>query len=531
MTKIDVQNNTIQIYTDYENKDICKSLSSRSWNPAAKCWEAPISILDEAIRKFPGAELSESAQAITKKVSEIKIMATNATGHAVLPVKPGLKLYPFQIAGVEFLNAVDGKGMIADEMGLGKTVQALEYLYIHPEMRPALIVCPASLKINWDREATKWLSEKDTIQVVNGKAITSGSSVYIINYDIIKKHEEALKSLNFQIGVLDESHYIKNYKAIRTIKVQELFSKIPHRVLLTGTPILNRPSELFTQISILQPWMFYSFFKFAERYCNLRKTRFGIDTSGASNIPELNEMLKSFTVRRLKSQVLTELPDKIRTTLELEIDNKAEYKKAEYSIIEYLREKKGDSAANAASYAEMLVEIESLKQLSAKGKIAAVFEWIEDFLESGEKLVIFASHTDIIQSVVTKFPNRSVSLTGSDSPEMRQKAIDQFQNNPEIKLFVGNLQAAGVGITLTASSNVAFIELGWTPSVMSQAEDRCHRIGQKNAVNIYYLLGKSTIDIKIAELLTSKASTIDAIMDGKSAPELNIMANLIEYLQ
>jgi len=420
--------------------------------------------------------------------------------------------------------------MIADEMGLGKTVQALEYLFIHPELRPALIVCPASLKINWERDAAKWLPESDKIQVVNGKAITSGSSVYIINYDIIKKHEEALKALNFQVGILDESHYIKNYKAQRTVKIQELFAKIPHRILLTGTPILNRPSELYTQISIIQPGMFYSFFKFAERYCNMRKTRFGIDTSGALNVAELSDRMKAFTVRRLKSQVLTELPDKIRSTIELEIDNKAEYKKAEHAIIEYIREKKGDSAALAASQAEMLVEIESLKQLSAKGKLAAVFEWIEDFLESGEKLVLFASHTEIIKSIVDKFPGISVSLTGSDSQEARQKAIDQFQNNPNTKIFVGNLQAAGVGITLTAASNVAFIELGWTPSVMSQAEDRCHRIGQKNAVNIYYLLGKSTIDEKIAELLTSKATTIDAIMDGKQAPELNIMANLIEYL-
>lgn len=530
MTKIDIQNGKVQIWTDYENKDICKSLSSRAWNPASKCWETPTSIIDEVMRKFPDANLSESAKTLLQKVSEVKTMATNATGKTELPVKSGLKLYPFQVAGVEFLNAVDGKGMIADEMGLGKTVQALEYLYVHPEQRPALVVCPASLKINWEREAKKWLPETDSIQVINGKTITSGSSVYIINYDIIKKHEEALKALNFQVGILDESHYIKNYKAQRTVKIQELFAKIPHRILLTGTPILNRPSELYTQISIIQPGMFYSFFKFAERYCNMRKTRFGIDTSGASNIQELNERIKMFTARRLKSQVLQELPDKIRTTLELEIDNKTEYIKAEHNVIEYLREKKGDSAALAASNAEMLVEIESLKQLSAKGKLAAVFEWIEDFLESGEKLVLFATHTETINAIKSKFPEISVSLTGSDNQESRQNSIDQFQNNPNIKIFIGNLQAAGVGITLTAASNVAFIEMGWTPSSMQQAEDRCHRIGQKNAVNIYYLLGKSTIDIKIADLLTSKATNIDAIMDGEQAPELNIMANLIEYL-
>jgi len=337
--------------------------------------------------------------------------------------------------------------------------------------------------------------------------------------------------MSIKCGILDESHYIKNYKAQRTIKIAELFAKIPHKILLTGTPILNRPSELFTQISVIQPGMFYSFFKFAERYCAMRKTRFGIDTSGASNIQELSDRMKSFTVRRLKSQVLTELPDKIRTTIELVLDNKTEYRNAEHDIIEYIRQRKGNSAAFAASQAEMLVKIENLKQLSAKGKLAAVFEWVQDFLESGEKLVLFASHTEIIKSIVAKFPGITVSLTGADDQKSRQNAIDQFQTNPKTKIFVGNLQAAGVGITLTSSSNVAFIELGWTPSAMSQAEDRCHRIGQKSAVNVYYLLGKSTIDERIAELLTSKSSIIDAIMDRKTAPELNIMDNLIEYLQ
>jgi SNF2 family DNA or RNA helicase len=175
-TTINVKNNLVQIFTDYENKDICKSLSSRLWNPAAKCWESPVSIIDEVIRKFSGATLTDSAKAITQKVAEIKTMASNAVGHTELPTKPGLKLYPFQVAGVEFLNATEGSAMIADEMGLGKTVQALEYLYIHPEMRPAMIVCPASLKINWEREATKWLEDTEKIQVINGKPINPDST-------------------------------------------------------------------------------------------------------------------------------------------------------------------------------------------------------------------------------------------------------------------------------------------------------------------------------------------------------------------
>lgn len=531
MTTIDVKDDWVHIYATYEEKDICKSISSRKWNPEpeAKRWESPVSIIHEVISKFPNALLTNDAKITLEKLEKLKIMASNPNGISKIPVKEGLNLYPFQVAGVEFLNMTDGKAIVADEMGLGKTCQALAYAYNHPEQRPVVVICPASLKTNWAREAKKWLSDKDTIQVVDSKEPTSGSSIYIINYDRLKKHSVFLQLQGFRLGILDESHAIKNYKAKRTQLVQSLMSGIPHRILLTGTPILNKPSELFTQINIVDPHMFYNFFKYAERYCNARKTAYGLDTSGSSNIPELNDRIKTFTIRRLKNQVLTELPDKIRTTIEFDLDNRQDYFWAEKNINTWIRVNKGQIAADKALNAEMLVKVENLKQLSVKGKLSGIFDWIDDFMESGEKLVIFATHTDIIQTIIKRYPNESVFLTGECSADARQRAIDNFQTNPNIKLFVGNIQAAGVGITLTAASNVAFIELGWTPSVMSQAEDRCHRIGQKSAVNIYYLLGKDTIDKKIAEILMDKSTVIDAIIDGKEAPELNIMKNLVNH--
>lgn len=530
MTSIDVKGDWVHIYSSYEEKDICKSISNRKWNPEARRWESPVSIIDEVIAKFPKALITNDAKATIDKIQQLKVMASNPNGTTHFQMKQGLQMYPFQVAGLEFLEKTDGKALVADEMGLGKTIQTLAYLYIHPELRPALIVCPASLKTNWEREAKKWLPQDEKIQVINGKVPTSGSSVYIANYDILKKHQVFLQTQNFQVGILDESHYIKNHKAKRTGIVMSLFANISHRILLTGTPILNRPSELFTQISILNPHMFYNFFAYAQKYCNAHKTAYGWDMSGSSNIPELNDKIKTFTIRRLKSQVLTELPDKIRTTVEFDLDNRQEYVWAEKNLFTYLSIHKGKETAQKALNAEALVQVENLKQLSVQGKLKNVFTWIDDFLESGEKLVLFATHTDIIKSVYGRYQSQAVFLTGDCDQRSRQIAIDQFQTNPGIKLFIGNTQAAGVGITLTAASNVAFLELGWTPSVMTQAEDRCHRIGQKSAVNVYYLLGKDTIDQKIAELLLSKATVIDAIMDGKETPELNILNTLIESL-
>ncbi|MDO8686469.1 MAG: DEAD/DEAH box helicase, partial [Clostridiales bacterium] len=248
----------------------------------------------------------------------------------------------------------------------------------------------------------------------------------------------------------------------------------------------------------------------------------------SSNIEELNTRLKGIVIRRIKKEVLSELPEKQKTNIELKIDNVSEYAQAEQDIIDYINDKKGYSAADKASRAKALVKIETLKQIAAEGKLPGVYEWIDSFLASGEKLVIFAWHDFVINALRAKYSSISVSLTGSNSSEQRQASVDAFQNNPSIKLFIANIQAGGLGITLTASSNVAFVELGWTPSIMTQAEDRVHRIGQKNAVNVYYLLARNTIDDMMCELLIRKSSVIDAAIDGKAYLEFSMFDELID---
>lgn len=527
MIDIDLQKGEIIITSPYEEKDRIKSLSQRKWNPDIKRWIAPVSILDEILTKFPDAEISTSILEEIEKVKKLKT-ASNAVSSSVDLNINGNKLMPFQNAGVEFLEIAGGKALIADEMGLGKTIEAIAYLFRHPELRPAIIICPASLKINWQREIKKWMNE-DAI-IVNGKQIENGHKIYIINYDILKNHKDAILNIAPQIMILDESHYVKNYKAQRTKLIVELSQKIPKKILLTGTPILNRPKELWTQLNVIDPKTYNNFFNFGVRYCAGEKTKYGWDFSGVSHQDELNEKLKTIMVRRTKAQVLSELPDKRRTTIDIPINNQDEYNEAKNNFYRFILDWKGKDAANKASRAEVLSQIETLKQVAIKGKMDEIIEWINDFLETGEKLIIFAHHRDIVEQIYKQYYNIAVKLTGETNMEDRQKAVDAFQNNPDIKLFIGNIKAAGVGITLTAASNVAFIELPWTPSELTQAEDRAHRIGQKNAVNIYYLVAEGTIESRMAGLLKKKAEIIGSIIDGKEVKDFDIFNELLEEI-
>ena len=228
------------------------------------------------------------------------------------------------------------------------------------------------------------------------------------------------------------------------------------------------------------------------------------------------------------ADVLTDLPDKIRSFTPVELKNEKNYRKAESNFIAYIREIKGDKAAEKAKGAEALVQIETLKQVSVQEKLLACIEWIKDFLEvNGHKLVVFANHKFVIDELMAAFPEIAVKIDGSISPDKRQGIVDAFQTDPKTRLFIGNIQAAGVGITLTASSTVAFIELPWSPGLLDQAEDRCHRIGQKDNVNIHYLLAPGTIEDRIAQLLDSKRNVIGQVLDGKDDTGESMFKELI----
>jgi SWI/SNF-related matrix-associated actin-dependent regulator 1 of chromatin subfamily A len=425
----------------------------------------------------------------------------------------GKTMMPFQEDGLGFVEAAGGNAMIADQPGLGKTCQSLAYLALHPDLRPAVIVCPASLKINWAREAEMWMETGDVVEVIKtGKPhpLTCDIGIIIINYDVLKKWLPELKAIKPQIIIFDESHFLKSAKSARTKAAAQLAKIAPHKILLTGTPVINRPAELWKQLQIIDPKTYSksNFFTWHRRYTDAKQLHFGQKTvwdfSGASNLNELADSLKNIMIRRTKDEVLPELPAKRRQTLLVSIDNRREYNHAEKDFLSWIKEQKGHEAAERASSVEQLSMVEALRQIAIQGKMKQAIEWVYDFLETGEKLVVFATHRATIDTLMNEFSKVAVRLDGGMCAEEKQLSVDRFQGDPEIRLFVGNIQAAGVGITLTEASNVLFAELGWTPSLHEQAEDRTHRIGQKNAVNIYYMIAENTIDAKIADMLEAK---------------------------
>ncbi|HLS87071.1 MAG TPA: DEAD/DEAH box helicase, partial [Burkholderiales bacterium] len=471
-------------------------------------------------------------------------------------------LRPFQAAGVRYMLAVK-RGFIADEMGLGKTIQALAWLE-GAGAYPAVIVCPASLKLNWLREARTWLPRRKII-VCDSRtrpAEIEYADVCIVNYDVLRVREEKQegnkKPLLVPEGLLalliercprgvvfDEFHYCKNPRARRTKAAALLAQGAEYRLGLTGTPILNRPNELIAPLKILGRLRdLGGYAGFIRDYCGGVRTRQVRgrtikDTSGATNLERLNEKLRATCyVRRLKKDVLSELPPKVRGMVELEIDNRDEYNRARADVVAWLgnraaqeaeflrsiahlsperqaalKRERRMSAEDRAARAEHLVRIEALKQLAARGKLRSSLDWVRNFLESGEKLVLFATHKDIVRALAE--PWQAPVITGETPVPERQAAVDRFQHDPDCRLIVLNLRAGGVGLTLTAASNVAFHELGWTPADHDQAEDRCHRIGQRDSVTAYYLLADRTIDIDIWQLIEQKRQVVDQATDGQ----------------
>jgi len=564
--RIIVQSDCLYIDAKYDEalvEAIRQSFQNKFFEKDTKRWlinlmtPAEADNLHSIASKF-GIEITPDAeQFIAKTLASMKQSIEASKASTTQQIRPGTeRLYPFQRAGVEYI--LDKKRvLVADEMGLGKTVQALVAVDLLGAY-PCLVICPASLKLNWAREAGRWVAGK-TVSVLNGRAGNQDADIAIINYDILDKHMDWLKTKQLKSVIVDESHYIKNPKAQRTKNVQTIIKACQPDVvlLLTGTPVLNRPVELVPQLEaldILDP-VFGGFWKFARRYCEPRRNQYGWEFKGASNLEELNQKLRLHGyLRREKHAVLTELPDKTRTVVPVEIEHRDEYEKAENDLFELVKttaqviaEKKAkldalrdakdpavDTEARAyadylkAQKAEILVRIEKLKQLTANYKLASAKAWIHDFLDTGEKLVVFAWHDFVIQDIASEFSDVCAGvITGSTPIEARQQAIDTFQSNPDKKIIVCNIKAGGQGITLTASSNVAFIELGWTPAEHDQAEDRVHRIGQKNAVNAWYLLADRTIDMWIYDLIQQKRSVVDATTEGAVAEDLAVIDELM----
>lgn len=355
----------------------------------------------------------------------------------------------------------------------------------------------------------------------------------------------------------DELHYCKEPKSRRAQGMKQLCEGVEYVIGLTGTPILSRPSELISQLGIIRRLDdFGGWFNFVQRYCNYHRTRFGPDYTGATNLKELNQKLRSICyIRRTKEEALPQLPKKIRAEVVIDIDNMEDYKEAEENFIEWLSENarlddkfkesiadlsESDQEAQTHLYraskaakarrAETMVRIGQLKQIAVRGKMNAAIEWIEDFLKSGEKIILFMTHIEIQQQLIKKYP-KAARLIQPDSFKERQANVDRFQAG-ETNMIICSLAVGGVGHTLTAASNVAFLEQGWTPAEHDQAEDRAHRKGQESSVTCWYLLGRNTIDNDIKDLIDAKRKIVNAATDGETDEMQNteILSDLISRL-
>ena len=544
-----------------------KSLTGTHWCPdeVGKPWKCKVSLVNLRALKEWDFELSEEAQ---KWHDSIMIDQS-----VLQEIDPGLssnELYRFQKQGICFLNETNGRALIGDEMGLGKTVQAIGYLNMNPDACPAVVVCPASLKGNWKREIKKWTGDKFNVHIINGlpnktnvisNAIaTNRPSITIINYDILanrtkidktdkpefmggkKKRVEIpntgwidfLPAINPKTLILDEIHYVKDNNAARTKAIKKLAKSCEHVIGLSGTPIINRPIEFYNAIQMINPHVFPGWRYYATEFCAGYEGQWGWDVSGSSNTELLHKIMTStIMLRRKKADVLSDLPAKTRSVVPLEIDNRSDYNAAEGDIIGWIAENFGDRAAEKASYAEALVEFEKLKQLAVRGKMKSVIEWVSDFLLSDEKLIIFADHKFVVDALMDTFSDIThgeiaVKIDGSTPVKNRMAVVDAFQNDPNVRLFIGT-KAAKEGLTLTAASNVAFAELFWEPGSHDQAEDRCYgRLSDCHGANAWYLIAEDTVEEKIAELLDHKRKVLASVLDGETVEDESLLLNLLE---
>lgn len=445
---------------------------------------------------------------------------------------------PYQLEGSLQIQEWDGNALLADEMGLGKTFQALYWCLKRPKARPVVIVCPATLKYNWKREASFHVNLRSEVlegrKPPRGKSwVATSSPILIINYEVLQWWVPFLKTLNVQVVIIDEAHYIKNRESKRYKAVKELCKGVPHVIGISGTPLTNRPAELWPVLSIIRPDKFTSFFKFAFKYCKPKKLPWGWTYGGARNTEELHRKLKATCmIRRRKTDVLKDLPPKVRKVIPLGLSNPREYNEAATDIVAWLR-KIDREKARKAKKSKALVQVGYLLRLCAKFKYAYVCQWIDDFLEnSDEKLVIFTMHRRMVELLKERYGRLAVVVDGSVTGEKRQRAVDRFQHDDEVRFFIGNIKAAGVGITLTAASSLVFTDLPWTPGDLVQCEDRIHRIGQKSTAFIYYLVAANTIEEKLCRILQEKQTILEDVLDGTgNGDDLDVFDELMKEAQ
>jgi SWI/SNF-related matrix-associated actin-dependent regulator 1 of chromatin subfamily A len=405
-------------------------------------------------------------------------------------------------------------------MGLGKTTSTIIGA-LETGAKKILIICPATLKINWKREIENYSDR--SVYIAEGKNFSTEHDFVIINYDIIKNFHDTKKkddskvlAANFDLVIVDEAHYIKNATAQRTKLINDIVKKTERLWLLTGTPMTSRPIDYFNLLSLIDSPVAKNWMAYAIRYCSGYQFNVGgrkvWNVTGASNLEELRDRTVGLTLRRLKENVL-DLPDKIITPVYLRLKSK-EYENVMGEYYDWYDKNPEESKSLTVQFTKLT----KVRQIIADEKIAQTIELAENILEQDKKVIIFCNFTDSLNKITEHFGKVAVKLDGSMSKPERQNSVDQFQDNPKVKVFVGNIKAAGVGITLTAAEAVIMNDLSFLPSDHAQAEDRAYRYGQKNNVLVYYPIFENTIEGIIYDILNNKKQVIATVMGDNQHP-------------
>ena len=410
--------------------------------------------------------------------------------------------------------AENKKYILADDMGLGKTTSTI-IAALECEAKKVLIICPASLKINWQREIENY--SKRSVYICEGKNFSKEHDFVIINYDIIKnfhdtkrKDESQIIDAGFDLVVVDEAHYIKNAQAQRTKLINDIVKKVDRLWLLTGTPMTSRPIDYYNLLSLVDSPVAKNWMAYVIRYCSGYQFRVGPrkvwNVMGASNLEELRDRTSGLTLRRLKEDVL-DLPEKIITPVYLRLKSK-EYEEVMGEYYNWYEKNPEESKSLTVQFTKLT----KVRQIIANEKINQTIELAENIVEQGKKVIIFCNFTDSLNKILEHFGKSAVKVDGSMTKPDRQKSVDDFQTNEKVTVFVGNIKAAGVGLTLTAAEAVIMNDLSFLPSDHSQAEDRAYRYGQKNNVLVYYPIFENTIEGVIYDILNNKKQVISTVM-------------------
>ncbi|XP_061974528.1 uncharacterized protein LOC133696369 isoform X2 [Populus nigra] len=520
-----------------------RKVPKANWNAKERLWIFPVSSLlsaEKVLSEISGfnVEVEKLDTLVQRAIAAASVAPDLRDWYDRIPDHIESKLMPFQRDGVRFVLQHGGRALLADEMGLGKTLQAIAVAACVRNSWPVLILAPSSLRLHWASTIHQWLDipSSDILVVLSQSSgsnragfniVSSSRSTIrldglfnIISYDAVPKLQNKLMTSEFKVVIADESHFLKNAQAKRTTASLPVIKKAQYAILLSGTPALSRPIELFKQLEALYPDVYKNVHEYGNRYC--KGGIFGV-YQGASNHEELHNLMKATVmIRRLKKDVLSELPVKRRQQVFLDLPEKD--MKQINALFRELEVVKGKIKACASDE-----EVESLKFTeknlinkiytdSAEAKISGVLDYLGTVIEAGCKFLIFAHHQSMIDSIhefLLKKKVGCIRIDGKTAAASRQALVTDFQEKDAIKAAVLSIRAGGVGLTLTAASTVIFAELSWTPGDLIQAEDRAHRIGQVSSVNIYYLLANDTVDDIIWDVVQSKLENLGQMLDGQ----------------